>query len=91
MASWIGGKCNIRPFLFAITVGNSIPLSQVREDVAAAYKKEMEWQTNEMLLPFKKMCSQRKVSSFGFLWISHSVNVVSRNLIFFYFGMTGAS
>ncbi|XP_022771551.1 U-box domain-containing protein 35 isoform X2 [Durio zibethinus] len=28
---------------------------------SAAYKKEVEWQTNEMLLPYKKMCAQRKV------------------------------
>ncbi|KAI6696162.1 hypothetical protein NL676_016281 [Syzygium grande] len=54
---------HVRPRITAVPtpMGNSIPLSQVREDVAAAYKKEMEWQTNEMLLPFKKMCSQRKV------------------------------
>ncbi|XVF54924.1 hypothetical protein PTKIN_Ptkin05aG0219800 [Pterospermum kingtungense] len=42
-------------------MGNSIPISQVRDDVAAAYKKEVEWQTSEMLLPYKKMCAQRKV------------------------------
>ncbi|XP_007038299.2 PREDICTED: U-box domain-containing protein 35 [Theobroma cacao] len=41
-------------------MGNFIPISQVRNDVAAAYKKEVEWQTNEMLLPYKKMCAQRK-------------------------------
>ncbi|KAI5411313.1 U-box domain-containing protein 35 isoform X4 [Lathyrus oleraceus] len=28
---------------------------------AAAYEKEMEWKTHQMLLPFKKMCEQRKV------------------------------
>jgi hypothetical protein len=43
-------------------VGNSIPLSQVREDVAAAYIKEVEWQTSEKLLPYKKLCAQKKVS-----------------------------
>ncbi|KAA8533898.1 hypothetical protein F0562_031415 [Nyssa sinensis] len=42
-------------------MGNSIPLSQVRDDVAAAYKKEVEWQTSEKLLPYKKMCAQKKV------------------------------
>ncbi|KAH1248229.1 U-box domain-containing protein 35 [Glycine max] len=42
-------------------VGNVIPLSQVRNDVATAFKKEVEWQTNQMLLPFKIMCEQRKV------------------------------
>lgn len=47
-------------------MGNSIPISQVRDDVAAAYKKDVEWQTNEMLLPYKKMCAQRKVPFFFF-------------------------
>ncbi|XP_028802533.1 U-box domain-containing protein 35 isoform X2 [Neltuma alba] len=28
---------------------------------SAAFKKEMEWQTSVMLLPYKKMCEQRKV------------------------------
>ncbi|KAK7322455.1 hypothetical protein VNO77_25836 [Canavalia gladiata] len=42
-------------------MGNIIPLSQVRNDVATAFKKEVEWQTNQMLLPFKKMCELRKV------------------------------
>ncbi|KAJ1376959.1 Zinc finger, RING/FYVE/PHD-type [Sesbania bispinosa] len=42
-------------------MGNVIPLSQVRNDVATAYKKEVECQTNQMLLPLKKMCEQRKV------------------------------
>ncbi|MCI50255.1 U-box domain-containing protein 35-like, partial [Trifolium medium] len=37
------------------------PISQVRDDVAAAYRQEVEWQTHQMLLPFKKMCEQRKV------------------------------
>ncbi|XP_022957882.1 U-box domain-containing protein 35-like isoform X2 [Cucurbita moschata] len=41
-------------------MGNSIPVSQVREDVAAAYRKEMGWQTSEKLVPYKKMFAQRK-------------------------------
>lgn len=42
-------------------MGNMLPISQVRDDVAAAYKKEIECETNQMLLPFKQMCEQRKV------------------------------
>ena len=42
-------------------MGNFIPISQVRDDVAAAYRKEVEWQAAEKLLPYKRMCSQRKV------------------------------
>lgn len=48
-------------FIVVSLVGNLIPLSQVREEVVAAYKKEVEWQANEMLLPHKKLCTQRKV------------------------------
>ncbi|XP_062233646.1 U-box domain-containing protein 35-like [Phragmites australis] len=44
-------------------MGNFIPISQVREDVASAYRKEAEWQASNMLLPFKKMCAQRKVEA----------------------------
>lgn len=42
-------------------MGNYTPISQVRDDVSTAYKKEVEWQTSEMLLSYKKMCLQRKV------------------------------
>lgn len=49
--------------LIPTPMGNLLPISQVREDVAAAYKKELEWQANEMLLPYKKMCAQRKVEA----------------------------
>ncbi|OWM79435.1 hypothetical protein CDL15_Pgr022847 [Punica granatum] len=44
-------------------MGNKIPISQVREDVAAANRKDVEWQTTEMLLPFKKMITQKKVQA----------------------------
>lgn len=44
------------------TVG-SLRLSEVREDLVTAYRKEIEWQTNQKLLPYKKMCIQRKVTS----------------------------
>lgn len=42
-------------------MGNFIPLSEARDDVAAAYIKEIEWQTSERLLPYKKLCTQKKV------------------------------
>ena len=45
-------------------MGNLIPLQQVREDVATAYKKEVEWQKMEMILPYQKTCKQRKVHTF---------------------------
>ncbi|KAK9093376.1 hypothetical protein Syun_028287 [Stephania yunnanensis] len=41
-------------------MGNYIPISQVRDDVAAAYKKEMEWKASKMLLPYKQLCSEKK-------------------------------
>ncbi|KAK3033243.1 hypothetical protein RJ639_033123 [Escallonia herrerae] len=54
---------HVRPTITRVptAMGNSIPLTQVREDVAAAFRKEVEWQTNEKLLPYKKMFAQRKV------------------------------
>ncbi|XP_031281195.1 U-box domain-containing protein 35-like [Pistacia vera] len=42
-------------------MGNFIPISQIRDDVAAAYKQEVEWQRSKMLQPYKKMCIQKKV------------------------------
>ncbi|XP_076895404.1 U-box domain-containing protein 35-like [Bidens hawaiensis] len=36
-------------------------ISQVREDVVTAYKKEIEWQTYQKLIPYKNMCDRRKV------------------------------
>ncbi|KAJ4706605.1 U-box domain-containing 35-like protein [Melia azedarach] len=42
-------------------MGNFIPIEQVRDEVADAYKKEIKWQTDRLLLPYKKTCAQRKV------------------------------
>ncbi|KAG6649055.1 U-box domain-containing protein 35-like isoform X2 [Carya illinoinensis] len=39
----------------------TIPVSQVRDEVAAAYRKDVEWRTSETLLPYKKLCAQKKV------------------------------
>ncbi|XP_052187044.1 U-box domain-containing protein 35-like isoform X2 [Diospyros lotus] len=54
---------HVRPKITTVPtpMGNSIPISQVRDDVAAAYIKEAEWQTNEKLLPYSNMCSRKKV------------------------------
>ncbi|KAL5723952.1 non-specific serine/threonine protein kinase [Ranunculus cassubicifolius] len=37
------------------------PISQVRNDIAAAYKKEVQWKIDKMLLPYKKMFAEKKV------------------------------
>lgn len=37
------------------------PISQVRDDIAAAYKKEVGWKTLRMLLPYKQMFAEKKV------------------------------
>lgn len=42
-------------------VGNLIPIAQVREDVADAFRKEVELQASEKLLPYKTMFIRRKV------------------------------
>lgn len=54
---------HVRPVISRIPtpMGNFIPISQVRDDVAAAFRKDVEWQATEKLLPYRKMCTQRKV------------------------------
>ncbi|KAF3534348.1 hypothetical protein DY000_02038283 [Brassica cretica] len=43
-------------------MGNTIPISEVRDDVVAAYRQEMLWQAEEVLKPYKKMFERRKVA-----------------------------
>lgn len=54
---------HVRPKISRIPtpMGNYIPISGVRDDIAAAYRKDIESQVNEKLLPHKKICSQKKV------------------------------
>ncbi|KAG1354405.1 putative U-box domain-containing protein 35 [Cocos nucifera] len=46
-----------------LSVGNYLPIDDVRDDVAIAYKKEIKWQTEVLLLPYKKMCAKRQVEA----------------------------
>ncbi|CAL5045640.1 unnamed protein product [Urochloa decumbens] len=66
---------HVRPAITMVPtpMGNFIPISQVREDVASAYRKEAEWQATNMLLPFKKMCAQKKVEAEAVLLESDDV------------------
>ncbi|KAF8051669.1 hypothetical protein N665_1684s0005 [Sinapis alba] len=43
-------------------MGNTIPISEVRDDVVAAYRQEILWQSEEVIKPYKKMFERRKVS-----------------------------
>ncbi|XP_074379530.1 U-box domain-containing protein 35-like isoform X1 [Apium graveolens] len=56
---------HIRPRITTVptstAVGNLIPMSEVRDDVGATYIREVEWQTDEKLFPYKNMCAQRKI------------------------------
>jgi hypothetical protein len=67
-----------------LLVGNFIPISQVREDVASAYRKEAEWQASNMLVPFQKMCAQRKVriNLHNCLIVPPAVNVLFSGIIY---------
>ncbi|VAH98394.1 unnamed protein product [Triticum turgidum subsp. durum] len=56
-----------------VRLGNYIPVSQVRDDVASAYREELEWQARNMLLPYKKMCAQRQVEAEAVLLESDDV------------------
>ncbi|KAL9995696.1 putative protein kinase RLK-Pelle-RLCK-IXb family [Helianthus debilis subsp. tardiflorus] len=52
----------IRPKITRIpTPMGLVPVSQVREDLVIAYRKEVECEAYEKLLPFKNMCATRKV------------------------------
>ncbi|XP_010443973.1 PREDICTED: U-box domain-containing protein 52-like [Camelina sativa] len=42
-------------------MGNAISVSELRDDVVSAYRQEVDWHTNEMLRPYKKMFERRKV------------------------------
>lgn len=55
----------VRPKITLIPtpMGNYLPISKVRDDVASAYRKDVETQTNSMLQPYKNMCNQRKVEA----------------------------
>lgn len=44
-------------------MGNYIPISQVRDDVVAAHRKDVEWQIEAMILPYKEICKRRKVDA----------------------------
>ncbi|KAK1392857.1 U-box domain-containing protein 35 [Heracleum sosnowskyi] len=56
---------HIRPRITTVptstAVGNFIPMSEVRDDVGATYRREVEWQTDEKLFSYKNMCAQRKI------------------------------
>ncbi|KAF2553412.1 hypothetical protein F2Q68_00037415 [Brassica cretica] len=43
-------------------MGNTIPISEVREDVVTAYRQEILCQSELVLTPFKKMFEKRKVA-----------------------------
>ncbi|KAK9161058.1 hypothetical protein Syun_007399 [Stephania yunnanensis] len=45
---------------FFFNVGNYIPISPVRDDVEAAYKKGMKRKASKLLLPYKQLCSEKK-------------------------------
>ncbi|KAG0502182.1 hypothetical protein HPP92_002254 [Vanilla planifolia] len=42
-------------------VGIYIPIANVRDDVVAAYKKEIDWHTNAMLKSYEHLFYKRKV------------------------------
>ncbi|XP_009771774.1 U-box domain-containing protein 35-like [Nicotiana sylvestris] len=54
---------HVRPCITGVPtpMGNSIPISQVRDDVVAAFRKDVEWQTSEKLHPYKMLCTRLKV------------------------------
>ncbi|WOL00252.1 U-box domain-containing protein 35-like [Canna indica] len=56
---------NVQPTIKMVPtpMGNYIPIDQVRDDVAAAYRKDEEWRIKSMLQPYKKMCTVKKIET----------------------------
>ncbi|CAL9207123.1 unnamed protein product [Musa hybrid cultivar] len=55
---------HVRPRIKMIpTPMGNLPVNQVREDVASAYRKEQGWRTQTMLRPYKDMCSQNQIET----------------------------
>lgn len=77
---------NYVPFYFP--VGNYIPISQVRDDVAAAFVKEVEWEVTAKLRPYKKMCDLRKVK---YLLILRRLSLLFTYVLISLFMNTGPS
>ncbi|KAH9297850.1 hypothetical protein KI387_029532, partial [Taxus chinensis] len=44
-------------------MGNHVPIAHVREDAVALYMKQVESETNELLLPYLCMCNNKKVQT----------------------------
>ena len=53
-------KPNFR-LLNTISVGNWLPIAQVRDDVAAGYRQEVEWKKKKNLLPYQQNLKAQKV------------------------------
>ncbi|CAI9091988.1 OLC1v1027114C4 [Oldenlandia corymbosa var. corymbosa] len=56
---------HVRPKISVVPtpMGNYIPIARVRPEVAAAFKKETEWETTKMLTPYQKLCAVHKVET----------------------------
>lgn len=56
---------HIRPPITMVPtpMGNHIPISQLRDDIVSAYRRDIEWQTNAMILPYKEICKRRQVDA----------------------------
>lgn len=58
----------------------TVPVSQVREDVVIAYKKEVEWQADQKLLPYKNMCARRKVCALYKFFLDYINRIEPKNV-----------
>lgn len=55
---------HVRPVITAIpTAVGSFRLSEMRDDLVNAYRYEIECQTEKKLLPYKRMCTRKKVQA----------------------------
>ncbi|KAK1306143.1 U-box domain-containing protein 52 [Acorus calamus] len=56
---------HVRPRITMVPtpMGNHLPVSQVRDDIVSAHKDEIEWKTDTLLLPYKRICSHKQVEA----------------------------
>ena len=47
-----------------IAAGNDVNISDVNDDVAKAYKQQLDDQAKEVFLPFRCFCSRKDVRTF---------------------------
>lgn len=49
-------------FSYYVAAGRTVSMSEVKEEVAKVYKKQLDAQAKELFLPFRCFCTKKAVS-----------------------------